>query len=83
VSAAGLRCRIGGHRFRFWAEQRTMRWRCERGCGAGGAKLYGSADDAARYARAFDQDDRSALGRRPTLSLLPLWLVRRARERGR
>ena len=35
-----------GHRYRFAAEGATMRWGCERGCGAGGEKLYESAGDA-------------------------------------
>jgi hypothetical protein len=33
-----LRCRLLGHRFRFSADGSTMRWDCERGCGAGGEK---------------------------------------------
>ena len=61
-----------------------MRWRCERGCGAGGEKLYASPADAARYARAFDREDRQELGRRaPLIGLLPLrivWLARRLRS---
>lgn len=58
-----------------------MHWECERGCGERGAKHYASAADAARYARAFDREDRDELGRRPLLSLLPLRLARRARRR--
>jgi hypothetical protein len=62
-----------------------MRWACERGCGAGGAKTYASAADASRYAQGFDREDRSELGRRaPLIGLLPLriaWLVRRLRGR--
>ena len=54
-----------------------MRWECERGCGAGGEKSYASAADAQRYARAFNRRDSDDIGRRPTLSLLPLWLGRR------
>jgi hypothetical protein len=76
-------CRITGHRFRFEADGEVMRWTCERGCGAAGSKRYGSSEDAARYARAFDRDDRADLGRRPLLSLLPLWLARRAASRRR
>jgi hypothetical protein len=50
-----------------------MRWECERGCGAGGAKEYATAADARRYARAFDREDRADLGRRaPLIGLLPL-----------
>jgi hypothetical protein len=62
-----------------------MRWACERGCGAGGEKTYASSADAARYAQAFDCEDRRDLGRRaPLVGLLPLriaWLVRRLRGR--
>ena len=57
-----------------------MRWACARGCGAGGEKRYESAQRAARYARAFDREDRDDVGRRPLLSLLPLGLARRARR---
>ena len=73
--AAG--CSVFGHRFRFWAEEETMRWRCERGCGAEGSKRYTSSAAATRYADAFDREDSDALGRRSPLSLLPLRLVRR------
>jgi hypothetical protein len=78
-----LRCRVSGHRFRFTSEGDTMRWHCERGCGAGGAKRYGRPEDAARYARAFDREDRDDLGRRaPFFGLLPLRIAR-AMRRGR
>jgi hypothetical protein len=73
-------CRVLGHRWRFSAEGATMRWACARGCGAGGEKRYESAQRAARYARAFDREDRDDVGRRPLLSLLPLGLARRARR---
>ena len=76
-------CRLLGHRFRFTAEGEVMRWECERGCGAGGSKRYGTAADAERYARAFDRRDASDVGRRPLLSLLPVWLARRMGERSR
>jgi len=76
-----LRCSLIGHRYRFAAEGATMRWICERGCGAGGAKEYATAEDAARYAAAFDVEDRSELGRRaPLLGMFPLrlwWTLRR------
>jgi hypothetical protein len=75
-----LACRVFGHRWRFSAEGETMRWSCARGCGAGGEKRYDSAERAARYARAFDREDREDVGRRPLLSLLPLGLARRARR---
>jgi hypothetical protein len=62
-----------------------MRWTCERGCGAGGSKDYASPEEAARYAAAFDRDDRSELGRRaPLLGMFPLrlWWTLRRREEG-
>ena len=74
-------CRVFGHRWRFSADGPVMRWECGRGCGASGSKRYPSAEQAARYARAFDREDAEDLGRRPTLSLLPLWLARRAGRR--
>ena len=76
-------CRVLGHRWRFSSEGEVMRWECGRGCGAEGSKRYPSAEQAARYARAFDREDRDATGRRPLLSMLPLWVARRAAERRR
>ena len=77
-----LRCRLAGHRFRFTAEGATMRWSCERGCGAGGEKTYATAEEAERFARAFDREDRADLGRRaPLVGLFPLRLVRLLRRR--
>jgi hypothetical protein len=76
-----LRCRLLGHRHRFWSDGEVMRWRCQRGCGAGGAKRYPSVADAQRYAAAFDHEDREALGRRAPLGLLPLRLIRALRRR--
>jgi hypothetical protein len=76
-----LSCRLLGHRYRFRAEGATMRWSCERGCGAGGSKEYASPADATRYAAAFDREDRDELGRRaPLLGMFPLrmwWTLRR------
>jgi hypothetical protein len=76
-----LACRIFGHRWRFGADGAVMRWDCDRGCGASGSKRYPTAEDAARYARAFDREDAADVGRRPLLSLLPLSLGRRRRRR--
>jgi hypothetical protein len=76
-----LACRVFGHRYRFWAEGRTMRWECARACGAASAKEYPTAEDATRYATAFDREDRDELGRRAPLSLLPLRLARRLAQR--
>jgi hypothetical protein len=79
-----VRCRLIGHRFRFWSEGETMRWECRRDCGAGGSKSYGSAEDAARYSRAFDHEDRGDLGKRaPLIGLFPLRLARALRLRRR
>jgi hypothetical protein len=75
-----LRCRALGHRYRFTSDGDTMRWSCER-CGAGGGeKRYPDAERAAFYARAFDREDRSELGRRAPVGLLPLRLLRAARH---
>jgi hypothetical protein len=73
-------CRALGHRPRFWNEGETMYWECDR-CGeAAGSKRYATAADAARYAAAFDREDREALKRRPALlSLLPIRLFQRMR----
>jgi hypothetical protein len=76
-----LRCHLLGHRFRFTSEGDTMRWSCERGCGAGGAKRYADPAAAARYARTLDREDSDDLGRRaPFFGLLPLRLARRRRR---
>lgn len=58
-----------------------MRWECERGCGEVGTKRYATAAQASRYAIALDREDRASTGRRPLLSLLPLWLANRVRRR--
>jgi hypothetical protein len=77
-----LRCRLLGHRFRFSSEGETMRWRCERGCDAGGSKRYASAEKAELFARAFERHDREDLGRRaPLVGLFPLRLARALRRR--
>jgi hypothetical protein len=61
-----------------------MHWECQRACGAGGSKRYASAEDAARYARALDREDREDIGRRaPFFGLFPLRLFRAFRERRR
>lgn len=75
-----LTCRIFGHRWRFSADGATMRWRCERGCGAEGTKLYDSSKQAARYAAEFDLEDRNEIGRRSPYGMLPLRLLRRTRR---
>jgi hypothetical protein len=77
-----LRCRLLGHRYRFSTSGSTMTWACER-CGeVGGSKRYATPADAARYARAFDREDRADLGRRaPLVAGLPLRLLRVLRAR--
>jgi hypothetical protein len=73
-----LRCSVFGHRYRFGSDGAVMRWTCER-CGApGGEKEYDSAAEAARFAGAFDREDRDELGRRaPFLGMFPLRIWRR------
>lgn len=74
-------CSLLGHRYRFEAHSSTVRWTCERGCGAGGEKLYSTPADAQRYARAFDRKDSADLGRRaPLIGLLPLRIWRALRR---
>jgi hypothetical protein len=78
------RCAVLGHRFRFTSEGEALRWACARGCGAGGEKRYPTAEDAARYAGAFDREDRQELGRRaPLVGLFPLRLFHALRARRR
>lgn len=76
-----LPCRLMGHRLRFRADGRVMHWECARGCGhAGGAKTYATAEQAQRYAAAFDRHEARELGKRaPLIGLLPLRLWRRLR----
>ncbi|WP_338751197.1 hypothetical protein [Janibacter alittae] len=74
-------CRVLGHRFRFHAQGRVLRWECQRGCGEAGSKTYDTADAAKRYAAAFDREDRQDLGKRaPLIGLLPLRLLRKFRR---
>ncbi len=73
-------CRLLGHQPRFAVEGATLRWHCARGCGAHGTRHYASEQEARRYARALDREDREDLGRRPLLSLLPLKLAHRGRD---
>lgn len=78
-----LRCRLLGHRFRFAADGETMRWHCQRACGAGGSKRYETPAEASLYAAAFDREDREDLGRQaPLFGLFPLRLLRAWRRRG-
>lgn len=78
-----IACSVFGHRYRFSADGPQLTWTCERGCGAGGEKSYPTAEQAQRYAAAFDRRDNDDLGRRaPLLGLLPLRVWRRLRDRG-
>ncbi|MDQ2637057.1 MAG: hypothetical protein M3Y83_09295 [Actinomycetota bacterium] len=74
-------CRVFGHQPAFSVDGVTMRWACAR-CGqAAGAKNYPTADDARRYAAAFNKRDAEDLGKRaPLIGLLPLRLWRRFRR---
>ena len=82
VGNVPLACRVLGHRHRFRADGATMTWACGRCGAAGGAKEYGSPEEAARYAAASDREDREDLGRRaPLVAGLPLRLVRALRRR--
>jgi hypothetical protein len=54
-----------------------MHWECDRDCTEGGFRAYDSPEKAARYAKAFDREDRDGLGKRSILSLAPLRLIRR------
>jgi hypothetical protein len=78
-----LACSVFGHRFRFSSAGRVMTWTCARGCGAGGQKVYDTAAEATRYAKAFDKEDRKAIGEHPTLTMLPLALARKVTGRRR
>ncbi|MCW2968493.1 MAG: hypothetical protein JWM71_2265 [Solirubrobacteraceae bacterium] len=56
-----------------------MRWACGRCGGAGGEKRYATAEEATRFAAAFDREDSSNVGNHPTLSTLPLWVAHKLR----
>lgn len=73
-------CRLMGHRPRFRVDGTAMHWECARGCGqASGYKTYATAEQAARYAAAFDRTGK--LGNRaPMLGLLPLRLWHKLRQ---
>jgi hypothetical protein len=77
-------CRILGHRYRFTSAGPVMTWSCGR-CGhVGGSKEYGSPAEAARFAAAFDREDREDMGRRaPLVAGLGLRLIRLVRSRRR
>jgi len=77
-----LSFRVFGHRYRFAAEGSTMRWTCARCGSAGGEKTYSTGEEAARYARAFDREDRDDIGRRaPLVAGLALRVIRLVRRR--
>jgi hypothetical protein len=74
-----LTCRILGCRFRFGAEDRTLRWWCARGCPSGGEKAYATAEEARRMAAALDREPR---GPANVLAVLGGTLHREANPRG-
>jgi hypothetical protein len=79
---ARITCRLLGHRYRFTSEGATMTWTCARGCKAGGSKDYDSAEQAYRYATAFNREDSEALGRHaPLVAGAPLRILRAIRRR--
>jgi hypothetical protein len=71
-----LSCRVLGHRWHFRAEERTLRWDCDRCAAFGGRKEYSSEADAQRYAHAFEGEPRRG-EQRFLLGAAPLWLARR------
>ena len=71
-----LRCKLLGHAYRFWSDGPTMRWRCQRSCGAGSTKPYPTPELARRYAAALDREDHHDIGRRAPLGLTPLRIAR-------
>jgi hypothetical protein len=74
-------CALLGHRYRFAATGELMTWTCARCAHEGGRKRYPDAVAAARYAAAFDREDRDDLGRRaPLVGLLPLRIARALRR---
>ncbi len=77
-----LMCQVIGHRIHFRADGQMMRWECTRGCGELGSKAYSTAEEAKRFAAAFDRRDSSDLGKRaPLIGLLPLRLWRKFANR--
>jgi hypothetical protein len=76
-----LACRVLGHRIHFSADGATLRWRCDRDCGEGGEKTYASAAEAQGFARAFNKRDSDKVADHPTLSTIPVWIVRKLRGR--
>ncbi len=68
-----IACQVFGHRYRFHADGVTLRWACARCAAVGGSKKYPSAQQARKFAAAFDSEDSDDLGRRaPLIGLLPL-----------
>ncbi|HET8755217.1 MAG TPA: hypothetical protein VFM58_04370 [Solirubrobacteraceae bacterium] len=57
-----LGCRVLGHRWVFWRDGATVRWRCDRGCGAGGARAYRTRRDAQRHLRHYARTPRPPVG---------------------
>lgn len=55
-------CRLFGHRWTFWRDGATVRWRCDRGCGAGGARAYATPREAVRHLRHYTREPRPPVG---------------------
>ena len=81
MTPAMLRCGLLGHRLRFTAEGKELRWDCARGCGAGGTRRYERDEDARRYASALSRGHRADHRRALPFALLPLRLASRRRGR--
>ena len=55
-------CRLLGHRWTFSCDGATVRWRCDRGCGAAGAREYPDRREAARHFRHYAREPRPPVG---------------------
>lgn len=69
-----LTCRIFDHDWVFETQGPRMVWWCRRGCGEGGERIYDTPQEARRYARAFNGNERTT-GR--VLAMLGGTLLRR------
>ena len=74
-------CSLLGHSYRFTAEGETMRWACERGAARAAASATRPRRTRSATRGRSTSGDAEKLGKRPLLSLLPLWLARKAGDR--